>query len=75
VLGAAERLGPARALELFLGPADEPGGPVRRVVPGAAADLCLLDAPLDVVLGEPTAGWVGATVVAGRVVFDRRQDS
>jgi predicted amidohydrolase YtcJ len=68
VLGPAERLTPRRALELFLTPADDPGGAPRRVTPGAAADLCLLDAPLDVVLDDLSAGHVVATVVAGRVV-------
>lgn len=70
VLGAAERLTAARALELFLGPAGQPGGPARLVVPGAEADLCLLEAPLDQVLAEPSADRVRATVVAGWVVFD-----
>lgn len=71
VLGTAERVTPARALALFLAPADEPGGAPRRVAPGAAADLCLIDAPLDVVVREPGADHVLVTIVAGRVVYDR----
>lgn len=46
-----EAVAPARALGLFLGPPDDPGGPRRRVVPGAPADLCLLGLPLAVALG------------------------
>src|SRR5207302_3851661 len=46
VLGEGERLTPERALALFLSPLDDSGGPPRRVAPGAAADLCLLDRPL-----------------------------
>jgi predicted amidohydrolase YtcJ len=44
VLGKAERITPAAALALFLGPLDAPGGPPRRVEAGAPADLCLLRA-------------------------------
>ncbi len=46
-VGADPGLGPAAALQLFLGPLEHPGGPVRRVRPGAPADLCLLDVPLE----------------------------
>jgi len=44
-LGADETLTPERALALFTGPADSPGGAPRRIEPGAPADLCLLDRP------------------------------
>ncbi|MDT7571115.1 MAG: hypothetical protein QOE05_1289 [Actinomycetota bacterium] len=69
VLGAHETLPARRALELFLGSAGDPGGPPRQVTTGALADLCLLDAPLDDVLREPSAEHVVATVVAGRVAY------
>ena len=68
VLGESETVSAASALDLFLGTAGDPGGPVRRVEPGAPADLCLLDAPLDVVLREPSADRVRTTVIAGGVV-------
>lgn len=70
VLGASERVDARTALGLFLGRADQPAVE-RRVAVGEPADLCLLDAPLDVVLADPRAGRVAATVVAGRVVFSR----
>ncbi len=67
VLGAGERVSPAAALALYLGAT--PSGPARRVVVGAPADLCLLDAPLRDVLAQPSADRVRATVVAGVPVF------
>jgi predicted amidohydrolase YtcJ len=71
LLGGGERLSRQAALELFLAPLAQPGGPPRRVVEGAAADLCLLDGPLDDVLSDPTSGRVVATVARGRVTFSR----
>jgi predicted amidohydrolase YtcJ len=44
-LGPDEALAPERALALFTTTATDPGGPPRRVVAGAAADLCLLHRP------------------------------
>ena len=67
VLGADERLDARRALGLFLGPSTAPGGPVRRVLPGAPADLCLLAAPLDEALRAPSAALVAATVCTGHL--------
>lgn len=67
-LGLDERVTPRQALDLFLGGFDDPGGPPRRVEVGAAADLCLLQGPLDAALARPDASWVAATVVDGRVV-------
>jgi len=51
-LGPDEAVPPRTALALFLGPADRPGGPPRRVVPGAPADLALLRAPLADAIAE-----------------------
>lgn len=45
VLGPDEALEPEAALALFTTAATAPGGPARRLEPGAAADLCLLDRP------------------------------
>lgn len=71
-LGPAERIAPRRALDLYLGGFDDPGGPSRQVAAGAPADLCLLRAPLPVVLGDLSADRVAATLVAGRIVYDGR---
>jgi predicted amidohydrolase YtcJ len=70
VLGADERLPARRALDLFLSELERPGGPPRRVEPGAPADLCLLDAPLDEVLREPDAGRVRMVMSRGVMTFD-----
>lgn len=70
-IGLAERVAPGRALELYLGDRDAPGGPARRVEVGAAADLCLLRVPLTEALAAPSAELVCATVIAGEVVFAR----
>ena len=68
-LGAGERVTPAAALSLYLGALAAPGGPPRRVEAGAAADLCLLDAPLREVLDAPSAERVRATLLGGEVVY------
>lgn len=68
-IGAAERVTPQTALGLYLGAASDPGGPRRRIVQGAPADLCLLRAPIAEALAEPDAGLVRATFVGGRMVF------
>lgn len=69
VIGPGERLGPRRALDLFLGEPLAPGRPPRRVTPGTVADLCLLRVPLDDALADPSAEHVTATVVGGRVTY------
>ncbi len=65
--GPGEAVDARTALGLFLGPPDRPGGPPRRVVGGAAADLCLLAGPLATALAEPLAGLVRACWVDGRL--------
>jgi predicted amidohydrolase YtcJ len=67
-LGPEEAVSPQTALELFLGPPDDPGGIRRRVAPGVVADLCLLDAGLAVALERPRASNVRATIIGGRFV-------
>jgi predicted amidohydrolase YtcJ len=69
ILGGGERIGPAAALAMYLGAADDPGGPSRRVEIGAPADLCLLRVPLADALAALSAELVRATFVAGRMVF------
>ncbi len=65
-VGSDRGLEAAAALGLFLGPLERPGGPARRVRPGAPADLCLLDVPLDVALREPTSRHVALDHHGGR---------
>jgi predicted amidohydrolase YtcJ len=71
VIGVREEVSAPRALHLFLGSPYRPGEPARRVAPGAPADLCVLHSPLDVALAEPSREHVRATVIAGRVIFER----
>jgi predicted amidohydrolase YtcJ len=68
-IGAAEQVAPMTALDLYLGEPRAPGGPARSITVGAAADLCLLAAPLAEVLAEPSAERVRATTIAGQLVF------
>jgi predicted amidohydrolase YtcJ len=70
VIGADERVEAGAALALYLGDFDAPGGPARRVAPGAPADLCLLRAPLSAALAAPGCDLVRATIIGGELVFD-----
>jgi predicted amidohydrolase YtcJ len=69
-IGPAEAIVPRRALDLFLGPMDEPGGAPRRIRPGERADLCLLKTGLAEALDALGAELVAATVVDGRLVHE-----
>jgi predicted amidohydrolase YtcJ len=71
IVDAAERLTPEAALAGFLGAADAPGRRMRAIVPGAAADLCLLDRPWREARRVLDAGSVRLTMIAGEVVYDR----
>jgi predicted amidohydrolase YtcJ len=71
LLGPGERITPCRALELYLGPLDDPGGRPRRVQVGAPADLCLLDLPLVAALEDLSASLVRATVHGDAPVYER----
>jgi predicted amidohydrolase YtcJ len=68
VVGPAERLPAARALDAYLSAPGDPGGPPRRVRIGAEADLLLLDRPLAAQLAAPAADAVRAVLIGGRVV-------
>jgi predicted amidohydrolase YtcJ len=70
-MGAGEAVEPSAALGLYLDDPAAPGRRRRRIAPGAAADLCLLDAPLGEALRAPSAERVAATVIAGCVVYLR----
>jgi predicted amidohydrolase YtcJ len=62
-LGPAESLTARAALDRYT--AADPGGPPRRVVPGAPADLVLLHEPLDAALRTPSAEGVRAVWIGG----------
>ena len=53
---------------MYLDDPAAPGRKPRRVDVGAAADLCLLKAPLRDVLAAPSAEFVAATIIGGAVV-------
>jgi predicted amidohydrolase YtcJ len=68
-VGSDRGLGPAAALQLFLGPLEHPGGPARRISPGTPADLCLLDVPLHMALRDPSSRHVALTIAGGERTF------
>ena len=68
VLGADEAVSPQTALALYLDEPAAPGRVARKVEVGAAADLCLLKAPLREVLAAPSAEFVRATIIGGEIV-------
>ncbi len=72
LIGPAEVVDAATALALYLGDAVRPGGPPRRVVPGAPADLCLLAEPGRTALRMLSAELVALTIAAGHVIADNR---
>jgi predicted amidohydrolase YtcJ len=69
VVGSGEALTAAEALAGYLAAPDDPGGPSRRVRPGAAGDVVLLDRPLGRQLAEPTAAAVRTVVIGGRIAY------
>jgi predicted amidohydrolase YtcJ len=69
IVGAAERITPAEALDRCLAPLDDPGGPARQVTVGADADLVLLDRPVAEAVGDLGADRVRATWIGGRCVY------
>ena len=70
-LGPGERVAPERALDLFLGPLDDPAGRPRTVQVGAPADLVVLATGLDDALAAPSAHLVTTTIVRGEVSWRR----
>jgi len=68
VIGESERVDARTALGWYLADPLDLGGSPRRVACGNAADLCLLDVPLEQVLAAPDAAHVRMTWVGGRLV-------
>ncbi|MCW2623075.1 MAG: amidohydrolase [Frankiales bacterium] len=68
VVGAGERVPVTTALDGYLRPLGDPSATARRVAPGAAADLVLLDVPLAEALRDPSAEHVVRTWISGTQV-------
>jgi predicted amidohydrolase YtcJ len=68
-VGSDAGLDAVAALGLFLGPLEQPGGPIRRIIVGAPADLCLLDVPLRTALRQPSSSHVVTTIADGERSF------
>jgi len=68
-IGPDEAITPRKALNLYLGAFERPGGPPRRMEVGATADLCLLKTPLDEALRDLSADLVAATIALGDIVY------
>ena len=71
IVGDDETVPAATALDRYLAPLTDPGGPARAIVTGAAADLVLLDRPLARMLAAPDSAAVRCTLVGGRMVYER----
>lgn len=69
ILGHTENLSPEESLALFLGEAGRPATP-RRIEPGAAADLCVLNQPWKAARNVLSSSLIRATISSGRIVFD-----
>jgi predicted amidohydrolase YtcJ len=71
VIAGQERLTPEQALALFTAPADNPGGPSRKIAVGEIADLCLLDRSWDEARVRLRQEDVAATIRAGELIYQR----
>lgn len=71
VIGREEQVDARTALSGYLTSPSAPGGPPRRVAPGAVADLCLLHTDLDTALHELDRSVVRTTVLGGRLIGER----
>lgn len=75
VIGPGERLTARAALDAYLAPPRDPGGPPARIVAGMPADLVLLGCPLAEMLAGPDAGAIRMTLVGGGLIaFDALND-
>lgn len=69
VLGDAERLNPSAALDAYLAPPDDPGGPPRRIAAGSRADLVLFDRSRAAITADPAGAQLVTTYLAGQPIF------
>jgi predicted amidohydrolase YtcJ len=70
LLGEWERLDAWAALRLYLGSAENPGGPARRLAPGVPADLALLKVRLRDAIDTLASDLVAATLIGGHLVHE-----
>ncbi len=73
-LGEEESVSAERALALFTTDPERPGGEARKIMPGAPADLCLLDRPWASVQERLVADDVKATFISGVCRYHRNDD-
>jgi len=69
-LGLGERVSRSAALAMFLSAPEHPGGPPRRIRPGAPCDVVVLDCPLEPALADLDASHVYLTISAGQVTYE-----
>lgn len=72
-LGADQRIPATRALALYQGRADDPGGAVRTIAPGQPADLILCLGTPEEVVADLDRDRVEMTMVGGCVVWARNR--
>ncbi len=70
-LGVDEQVTPEAALKGFLGSLDDPFT-ARHIIPGATADLCLMDVPWPELREDLSSSHVAMTLINGRVVYERK---
>ena len=68
-IGCDEALTPEQALDLYTGDPLRPGRARPLIAVGSPADLCLLDAPWELVREDLDSGHVAATFCAGKALF------
>lgn len=68
-LARNESVAATRALDLYLGAMDDPGGPPRTIAAGAPADLCLLRADIETTVCDRQRHPVVATVLGGTLTY------
>ena len=71
LMGSEERVSPEQALAGFCAPAEDPAAAPRSIVPGAVADLCLLDCSWQQARRALGRCQVNATVRGGELIFAR----